>query len=184
MENVPNERVDEPLPWLGTQTSSSGAEPISADPINPVPADETPVVSKPLMLKYFLHGIAFSLIMVGLVIIWAVLLVMLIMIGSVLGLFIGIAAFLFSIGGLNVILTNEIWHVEVKSDWKNVLAHGTVLFIALILVGIPSIVLRAVFPGTIISIVLFIPYCFIDGYVARKISGMWVKGYQSKGLFW
>jgi hypothetical protein len=89
------------------------------------------------LIKYFFHGILFSGLFLVLGIIWAVILAVLIVIGLFIGFIIGIIVLFFIIGGLNVLLTGSIWNISVKSDWKSLLAHGFVLFIALLIANIP-----------------------------------------------
>ncbi|HVP92561.1 MAG TPA: hypothetical protein VMS94_02330 [Acidobacteriota bacterium] len=120
--------------------------------------------------KYFAQGILFSLIFIVLSIGWAVLLVFLMLIGFIIGLIIGFLILLFLIGGLNVVLTDEIWNTHTKDDWKSLLAHGFVLFIALIFAHVPGILINLVVPSLATIIAVFIVYCFIDGYVSKKIA--------------
>jgi hypothetical protein len=101
---------------------------------------------------------------------WAVLLVFLMLIGFIIGLIIGFLILLFLIGGLNVVLTDEIWNIHTKDDWKSLLAHGFVLFIALIFAHVPGILINLVVPSLATIIAVFIVYCFSDGYVSKKIA--------------
>jgi len=126
-----------------------------------------------LLFKYFLHGILFSGFFLVLGIVWAVILAVLIVVGLFIGLIIGIIVLLFIIGGLNVILTTAIWHISVKSDWKSLLVHGFVLFIVLLLVNSPSFIIKIIAPDWIISIVVFLIYCFIDGFASKKVASYW-----------
>jgi hypothetical protein len=120
-----------------------------------------------LLLKYFLHGILFSGIFLAMAFIWAIIFVVLIAFGSFIGLILGFIVFFFIISGINVFLADLIWSIPVKSDWKSLLVHGFVLFILLIIVSIPSLVVNLIVPSLITTIILFIIYCFIDGFVAK-----------------
>jgi hypothetical protein len=120
--------------------------------------------------KYFLHGIAFSLLLLVLEIVWVFMLVFLVIIGFIVGLIIGFIILFFIIGGLNAVLTQSIWKTYIKKDWKNLLAHGIVLFVVLILAGIPSLLVYYAYPNLIAGVVLFFIYCFIDGYVAKHVG--------------
>jgi hypothetical protein len=55
---------------------------------------------------------------------------------------------------------------------KSLLIHGLVLFFVLLIVSIPSIVINFSMPSIPVAIVVFIVYCFIDGYVARAVGNM------------
>ncbi len=124
-----------------------------------------------LLLKYFLHGILFSGIFLAMAFIWAIIFVVLIAFGSFIGLILGFIVLFFIISGINVFLADLIWGISVKSDWKSLLVHGFVLFILLIIVSIPSLVVNLIVPSLITTIVLFIIYCFIDGFVAKSLAG-------------
>jgi hypothetical protein len=50
------------------------------------------------------------------------------------------------------------------------IGHGVFLSIALLLVSIPQLILSLTVPGPITAIVLFIAYCFVDGYVAKSVA--------------
>lgn len=120
--------------------------------------------------KYFLHGLAFSLLMLVIVLGWAFLLVLLVRLGSIIGLIIGIVALVYAVGALNVWINNIVWGGDISEDWKKILFHGLFLFIALILVGIPGMVINQLVPGIATNIVIFAVYCFVDGYVARRLA--------------
>jgi len=125
------------------------------------------------LLKYFLHGLAFSVIMFLLSFVWAVILVILVVTGLLIGLIIGFIVLFFIMGGLNSFLTDLIWSIPIKTKWTSLLGHGFVLFIVLIIVGIPSIIISFVAPNLAIAIVLFIAYAFIDGFVAKSVATAW-----------
>jgi len=126
-----------------------------------------------LLARYFLHGIAFSVLLLLLGFVWAVILVVLVVVGLFIGLIIGLIVLFFIIGGLNAFLTDFIWSIPVRSDWKGLLGHGFVLFLVLLIVGIPSYLVAIVAPGIVTSIVMFVAYAFIDGYVAKNVGKMW-----------
>jgi hypothetical protein len=123
-----------------------------------------------LLKKYFMHGLVFSLLLLVLVIVWAFLVAFLVAIGFIVGLIIGFILLFFVVGGLNAVLTQSIWEVYEKQDWKSLLGHGIVLFIALILVHAPFLVVLYLYPSLIAEVFLFLVYCFIDGYVARHVG--------------
>jgi hypothetical protein len=125
------------------------------------------------LLRYFGHEFAFSLLLLALGLMWAMLLVFLVVIGLFLGLIIGIILLLLILGGLNSFLALTVWSINVKSDWKNLLIHGLVLFILLIIVHIPSLIITYGVPGLMTTIALFIFNAFIDCYVAKHVALWW-----------
>jgi len=126
-----------------------------------------------ILLKYFLHGVSFSFLRLVLAIVWTIIAVALVFIGFIIGLIIGFLVLFYIIGGINAVLTDLIWGVSIKTDWKSLLAHGFVLFILLIIAAIPQFIISSVVPSLATKIVMFIIYCFIDGFIAKSVAGQW-----------
>lgn len=124
-------------------------------------------------LKYFLHGILFSALFLVLGLVWAVLFVVLIAIGLFIGFIIGCLVLFFLVGGLNTFLTDAIWSIPLQSGWKSLLSHGFILFILLVIVGIPSFIVSLIEPSMTVRVITFIVYAFIDGFVAKNVAGWW-----------
>ncbi len=136
----------------------------------------TETTSEPLgrsIWKYFLHGIAFYLIFLVMLFGWAVLLVLLVLGGLFIGLIIGFLLLFLILGYINAGITGAIWHVTVKTDWKSAFVHGLALFVVLAIVGIPSVLANYAVPGIPTIIVLFLVYCPIYGFVARRVAVWW-----------
>ncbi len=131
-----------------------------------------------LLVKYFLHGISFSVLMLVLGIVWVFIFVVLVVIGFIIGFIIGIIVFFLIIGWLNALLINLIWGVSIKSNWTSLLAHGFSLSIVLIIVSIPSLFIGIVMPSLATSIAMFLIHCFIDGYIAKSVAGYWQEEYE------
>jgi hypothetical protein len=125
------------------------------------------------LIKYFVHGIAFSFLLLILGIAWVILFAVLVMVGMFIGLIIGLVCLFYIIGGLNVVLTNLIWDVQVMSDWKHILAHGFVLFFILLIVGIPVYLFALASPSLVALIVGLIIYALIDGFIAKNVANWW-----------
>jgi len=126
-------------------------------------------------LKYFLHGILFSVLLFVLVFAWAAIFAGLILIGAFIGLIIGVILLFLIMGAINSFLTDFIWSLSIKIGWKDLLGHGFVLFIALIFANIPYLIINLLVSSLAVIIVLFIGYAFIDGFVAKKVAGYWSK---------
>jgi len=73
-------------------------------------------------------------------------------------------------GALNVGLTEIIWGTMIGTSLKNILAHVILLLILLGLAGLPSSLVRNISPGLTTTIIMFVIYCFIDGFIARKVA--------------
>lgn len=134
-----------------------------------------------LLPRYFLHGLLFSLILILLIFVWAFLAVALVFIGSILGLIIGIVLLFFIFGGINTFLMQEIWKISTKSGLLSLFTHGLVLFLVLLLVSIPSLIINFLAPNIAVSVILFVIYCFVDGYAAKAVGGNWEEEQTDDG---
>jgi hypothetical protein len=130
-----------------------------------------------ILAKYFVHGAAFSLIFTALVFLWIFGYFMLIVLGSLIGLVIGLGLLMLIVGGINCFLTNALWF-PVKTSFWDIVGHGIVLFIALAVVNaIVVIVPTLVFPGLVTTIVTFIIASFVDGFACKNIARFWEEEY-------
>jgi hypothetical protein len=134
-----------------------------------------------LLPRYFLHGLLFSLISIILIFVWIFLAVALVFIGSILGLIIGIVLLFFIFGGINTYLMQGIWGISTKSNLLSLFTHGLALFLVLLLVSIPSLIVNLLSPNIAVSVVLFVFYCFVDGYVAKAVGGNWEEEQTDDG---
>jgi hypothetical protein len=131
--------------------------------------EETSTAS--LLAKYFAHGFLHSVLLLILELVWAVLFIGLVIFGFLIGFIIGLLVLFLIIGGLNTVLMELVWNIQLESDWKSLLKHGFILFVALLLVNVPSIIIGLARPELVVQVAVFLVYCFIDGYVARSIGG-------------
>jgi len=135
-------------------------------------------------LRYFVHGILFSVLYLVLAFFWIFILVALVSVGLIIGFIIGFVVFFFFLGGINVYLTDRLWDVSVRDDWKSLLEHGFILFVVLILVSVPAIVLSpyvvglAFLEGLVVKAMLFIAYAFLDGFLAKNVGELWEEEYE------
>jgi hypothetical protein len=131
-----------------------------------------------ILAKYFLHGIAFSLIFTALAFLWIFGYFALIVLGSFIGLAIGFGILMLIIGGINCFLTSLLWF-PVKTSFWSILGHGIVLFIALAVVNAIIVTVPALaFPGLVTTIVTFIISSFIDGFASKGVAGFWKEEYS------
>ncbi len=130
------------------------------------------------LAKYFLHGIAFSVLFLLLGIGWAVILVILVSLGFIIGLLIGLVLLFLIVGYLNSFITSLLWF-EVKRGFWDLLFHGVVLFIILLIVNaIFSLAPNLAVPGMATTVVSFIITSFLYGFVAKKVAGWWESEYR------
>ena len=129
--------------------------------------------STSLLIRYFLHGLAFSLLFIVLMLVWVIIAAVLIVVGLFIGLIIGFIILFYFVGGLNAWLTRSIWSFPVKTNFLSLLSHGFVLFIVLLLAQIPQLILSLGWPSLIMTVILFIAYAFVDGYIAKTVASHW-----------
>ena len=125
---------------------------------------------KYMLLRFFLLGILFSVFGFIFSFVWAVVLAGLVVVSSLIGLIIGFILLFFVFGVVSMFLMDKIWNVQVKKNWMSLLFQGFALVIAFILVSIPSFIIRFYAASVPTEIVLFVIYCFIDGYVAKTVG--------------
>jgi len=130
-----------------------------------------------LILKYFAHGVLFSLLAVGLIFAAGFILLFLAILG--LGGILLILAMLYVIplffGVANCVITGYLWF-PVKYSWLGTWVHGILLLIALIIEGLIIALPLSVIPSIeAIIIVGLIISAFIDGYIGKKIAEIWRK---------
>ena len=113
---------------------------------------------------------------------WAFLIAALLLVGYMIGLVIGILVLLFIIGWLNAGLAGMIWNVSIRTDWKSLLAHGFALLLALLVAHVPTIIVNSAVPGLAGTVVMFVVNCFIDGFVAKGITGYWREEYEDSEM--
>jgi hypothetical protein len=131
------------------------------------------------LAKYFFHGFAFSLLYTVLFILWVLGLLMLIVLGSWIGLIIGIGILMLIVGGLNAFLTSFLWF-PVNTSLGSIFVHGIVLFILLLIVNSITLLLpSAAFPGMATTIATLVLGSFIDGFVCKQVATLWEEEYET-----
>ena len=130
------------------------------------------------LAKYFIHGIAFSLLFALLAIAWVFILVILVGLGFLIGLIIGVGLLFLIVGFLNSVVTTYLWF-EVKTTFWDILFHGLALFIILLIVnGIFVTVPSLVFPGIPTTLTTLIIATFLNGFVGKRVAGWWKQEYR------
>jgi hypothetical protein len=131
--------------------------------------------------KYFLHGALFTILSTLLSLVGVFLLVGLVLIGSLLGLVIGIGILLIFYGYANSLITEYLWF-PVQTGWKTYLGHGFILLVAIVFVEVVPITL---FSDQILSmspidqavtiVLVNIIFAFIDGVIGKRVARIWRK---------
>jgi transcription elongation factor Elf1 len=142
-------------------------------------SEEQSAVHMPTRIaKYFLHGVAYSLLVIGFLFVWIFLLVVLLVIGSILGLLLGFLVIIMGVGYVNSFLSGYFWDIQTPTKWSSLLVHGLVLMIAMGLAGTPFIFLEFLV-GPLTSIfsivailVLFVIHSIVNGYLGKAVASM------------
>lgn len=129
-----------------------------------------------MVAKYFVHGAIYSLLMLVLMVVWAFLMIIMVVLGSIIGLIASFAVLFMMIGWLNAQISQYIWKIQVNQKWLSLLGHGFLLFIVIAIAGIPSLIISGMiwsadfFTYVIFTIVNFLIYSLIDGYICKRVS--------------
>jgi len=109
---------------------------------------------------------------------WAFIVIVLVGVGFIIGLIIGLGLLFLIVGSLNSVITAWLWF-KVKSGLWDLLLHGLVLFVVLLIVnGISAIVLNLVFPGTAAAVISFIVAALADGFAGKNVARWWEQEYE------
>jgi hypothetical protein len=126
-----------------------------------------------LLPRYFVHGLLFSLFgfIIGFLLVFIFL--GLFVFGAFIGLIIGFLLLFLVLGGINAFLMDKIWNIQINENWKSMMVHRFALAVVFLTVSIPSFIISLYAASLPVTIVLFIIYCFIDGYVAKAVGSYW-----------
>lgn len=125
------------------------------------------------LVKYFIHGFGFSILLFVLTIGWALILVLLIASGFIIGLIIGLGLLFLVVGYVNSFIADLMWF-PVKTSFLGALGHGFALFVVLAIIGVVfKWIPNMAFPGIPTQIITFIVQTFLNGLAGKTIAGGW-----------
>jgi hypothetical protein len=127
-----------------------------------------------VVAKYYVHGVVFSLLFTILAIGWLFGFLALVLVGSFLGLAIGLALLVIIVGAVNSLITGWLWF-DVKGGWIVTLFHGIILMIVLLGVnGVLVLLPQLYFPGIATTIIFsFVIAPFVEGFIGKKVASIW-----------
>jgi peptide/nickel transport system permease protein len=131
------------------------------------------------LMRYFVHGIAFSTLLLVLGIVWVFAFAFLTVVGAIIGLIVGIVLLFLLVGFVNSVVTSVLWF-KVKFGFWDFLFHGVVLFVASFIVNLILTVPTLVSPGIATTVVTFIIATFVQGFVAKRLAGWWQEEYAKR----
>ncbi len=122
------------------------------------------------LVKYFEHGLAFSILFFLLYVGWAGLTLVLVACGLFLGLAIGLVLFFAFTGYVNAFVTQSLWF-PVRTGFWTCLGHGFLLFLALAPVNLAVLGIRYLAtPSLGLSLILFIATAPLTGFIAKAVG--------------
>jgi ribosomal protein L37AE/L43A len=128
------------------------------------------------IVRFFVHGIAFSVLLFVLEFLWVFSSVFLVAIGSFLGLIIGILLLFLIVGAVNSVVSRFVWGFSMKDSAVSIFFHGLVLFLILLGVEIGLLFPTLVFLGNpIVTALRLIVSCFLFGLIGKKVAEMWTE---------
>jgi ABC-type dipeptide/oligopeptide/nickel transport system permease component len=130
------------------------------------------------LLRYFVHGAAFSTLFLGLAIAWAFVSSLLGIVDAIIVFIIGFMLLFLMVGFLNSVITSYLWF-KVKFGFWDFLFHGVVLFGTLLILNLTMYV-HALVSGIAITAVTYVITAFLDGFVAKKLAGWWQEEYAKR----
>lgn len=132
------------------------------------------------------HGLGLSILMFLLIIGWALILGILIAIGSILGLIVGFGVLGLGLGYINSYLAETVWEIRTDDGLVSRLFHGILLLIFLGIANIPFIAVTYLFPHWFISLILFIIYVPIHGYVGIRVAELFetARNQVERAAYW
>lgn len=134
--------------------------------------DEESTVMK--ALKYFAHGFLFSLVSTVFAAAGLAIWLFLVVVGSIIGLIIGIGLVILILGFTNAMITDFIWGTSTDRSIVSLFLHGLFLFIMLLIVGtVPAAIALMLSPGIATAIVFFLISCFLSGFCGRFVASFW-----------
>ena len=123
------------------------------------------------LIKYFLHGILFSIFFLILELAWAFAFASLYIIGLYIGVIIGIVLLFLFMGLINMGLGVYLWDIDSGGHGLiGLFFHGATLFVILLIVDvIISFLPNQIFPGTATVVATFIIRTFLYGVIGEKV---------------
>lgn len=111
-----------------------------------------------------------------LVIGWTIVLAILMVLGSIIGLVIGLGVLALALGYVNSYLAEAVWEMGTDDQLIPRFFHGVLLLIMLLIADIPVIALYYLFPHWLMSVILFLIYVPIHGFVGLKVAEIFEVG--------
>jgi peptide/nickel transport system permease protein len=130
--------------------------------------------------KYFVHGLAFSILFLVLSFVWVFVSAFFTTIGGIIGFIIGLVLLFLLVGFANSLVTSYLWF-KVRYGFWDLFIHGFVLFAILFVVNIAiTVVAASVISGIAATLVAFVLGSFVEGFVGRQVASWWSEEYAAR----
>jgi len=125
-----------------------------------------------IFVKYFLHGIIFSVFFLVLEFIWTFVIILLVGLGFIIGFIIGMGLLFLIVGFINMSLGFYLWNIETEMGFWNIFFQGLALSMTLLLIGglITYFLPTYVFSGIGTLMVTFILRTFLNGFIGKYVA--------------
>lgn len=121
--------------------------------------------------KVFLHGVLLTFLNIVFYLGWAVATLILVSLGSLIGLAIAVGLLFLGVGWINMFLGFQLWNIEANTSFWNIFFHGLVLFVILLFVGlITSFLPNQIFPGVTTYAVSIVITSLLYGLIAKRVA--------------
>jgi ribosomal protein L37AE/L43A len=126
--------------------------------------------------RFFVHGIAFSVLLFVLEFLWIFFSVFLVVLGSFIGLIIGVLLLFLIVGAVNSVVSRFVWGFSMKDSAVSIFFHGLVLFLIILAVDIVFLFPTLLVLGNpIVTALRLIVSCFFYGLIGKKLAEMWAE---------
>jgi ribosomal protein L37AE/L43A len=126
--------------------------------------------------KYFLHGLVYSLLYMVLSFVWGFIASFLIITGLFIGLAIALFLLILIVGAVNTFVSELIWKFSMNDSILGIFAHGAVLGIVFILIGLVTVIpIILIIDNLFYLILLEIAMCFVYGFIGEKVAERWTE---------
>ncbi len=132
---------------------------------------------------YFVSGFLWSIGLEIVIYIMLLVIVFLLLLLGIIGFIVGFAALFLAIGWLNVKLMGYFWKMDIRTKWTSLIGHGLLLFLVLLIVHLPLTIYDLFTADTLTNLLIYLaiafgPFSIIDGFVVKKVAGMFEETHQ------
>jgi hypothetical protein len=119
----------------------------------------------------FVHGFGFSAALFVLEIVWVFSTVLLVVVGSIIGLIIGLGLLVLMFGYLNAVLASVVWKYSMSTDLWSVFVQGALIVVLLMIIEVPLFLVLYPFATSVpVFAAKFLADCFVLGLLGQQVA--------------